>query len=70
MREARLRWTEHVLRKEEDEAAIIACELEIDGQRGRGRPKWRWENAAKADMEKGLLEKTQVTENNGELGPE
>ena len=53
MREARLEWTGgHVLQKEEEEAARIANELEIEGQRGRGRPKWRWEDVVKADTNK------------------
>ena len=56
MRKAILRWTEHVLRREEEEAARIARELETEGYRGRGRTKWRWEDVAKADMKKGLVE--------------
>ena len=56
MRESTLytEWTGYVLRKEEEEAARITFELEIEGQRVRGRPKWRWECVVKADMEKGL----------------
>ena len=55
MREARLRWTVYVFRREEEEAARVASELEIEGQRGSGRPKWKWKDVVKADMEKGLV---------------
>ena len=54
MKEAGLRWTEHVIRKEE-EAPRITYDLEIEGQRASGRSKWKWEDVqivVKADMEK------------------
>ena len=42
MRENRLRWLGHVLRREETEAVRLVKEMYVDGKRGRGRPKKRW----------------------------
>ncbi|KAK6734032.1 hypothetical protein RB195_017667 [Necator americanus] len=42
MKEARLRWFGHVLRREEDSVAKTALKLDVSGVRPRGRPKIRW----------------------------
>ena len=41
MRENRLRWLGHVLRREETEAVRLVREMHVVGKRGRGRPKKR-----------------------------
>ncbi|KAK6748663.1 hypothetical protein RB195_001338 [Necator americanus] len=51
MKEARLRWFGHVLRREEDSVAKkTALKLDVSGVRPRGRPKIRWLDYVKLDM--------------------
>ncbi|KAK6763276.1 hypothetical protein RB195_023837 [Necator americanus] len=50
MKEARLRWFGHVLRREEDSVAQIALKLDVSGVGPRGRPKIRWLDRMKLDM--------------------
>ncbi|KAK6749218.1 hypothetical protein RB195_001675 [Necator americanus] len=50
MKEARLRWFGHVLRREEDSVAKTALKLDVSGVRPRGRPKIRWLDHVKLDM--------------------
>ncbi|EYC25573.1 hypothetical protein Y032_0011g1280 [Ancylostoma ceylanicum] len=50
MREARLRWFGHVLRREGGSVAKTALTLEVKGVRPRGRPKTRWLDCVKTDM--------------------
>ncbi|KAK6746049.1 hypothetical protein RB195_012270 [Necator americanus] len=50
MKEARLRWFGHVLRREEDSVAKTALKLDVSGVRPRGRPKIRWLDRVKLDM--------------------
>ena len=51
MREQRLRSLGHVLRREEEEPARVAWDLEVDGARMRGRPKMRWRDRVRKDMD-------------------
>ena len=39
MREARLHWFGHMMRRDEEEAVSIVRELVVVGERGRGRPR-------------------------------
>ncbi|KAK6736323.1 hypothetical protein RB195_019166 [Necator americanus] len=50
MKEPRLRWFGHVLRREEDSVAKTALKLDVSGVRPRGRPKIRWLDRVKLDM--------------------
>ncbi|VDO24127.1 unnamed protein product [Heligmosomoides polygyrus] len=50
MREARLRWYDHVLRGEEDSVRKIGLELEVSGKRPRGPPKQRWSDTLHMNM--------------------
>eukprot|EP00102_Acyrthosiphon_pisum_P026090 XP_016663300.1 PREDICTED: uncharacterized protein LOC107884852 [Acyrthosiphon pisum] len=50
MRENRLRWLGHVLRREKTEAISVAKKMSVDGKRGRGRPKKRWFEVVEVDM--------------------
>ncbi|KAK6754463.1 hypothetical protein RB195_013455 [Necator americanus] len=50
MKEARLRWFGHVLRREEDSVAQTALKLDVSGVRPRGRPKIRWLDRVKLYM--------------------
>ena len=52
MRENRLRWLGHVLRREETEAVRLVREMHVVGKRGRGRPKKRWGDVMASDMRK------------------
>ena len=51
MREGRLRWYGHVVRSEEHSVARTAMHLDPDGRRPRGRPKKRWMDRIKEDMQ-------------------
>uniref|UniRef100_A0A914X4N9 Reverse transcriptase domain-containing protein n=1 Tax=Plectus sambesii TaxID=2011161 RepID=A0A914X4N9_9BILA len=51
MREGRLRWYGHVVRSDEHSVARTAMRLDPDGRRPRGRPKKRWMDRIKEDMQ-------------------
>ena len=51
VKEARLRWFGHVERMEEDCPARRVIGEEVPGRRGKGRPKKRWMDCIKEDME-------------------
>ena len=50
VREARLRWCRHLMRSEEGPIRSI-MELNIESNRGRGRPKKRWLDCVKEDLD-------------------
>ena len=55
IRESRLRWYRHVMRREEDHVRKRMLEMEPPGKRRRGRPARRYMDGIKEDMEmKGL----------------
>ena len=60
VREARLRWFGHVSRRDDGGAVKDIIGMEVGGSRRRGRPKRKWMDYVKKDMEiKGLsMEKT------------
>ena len=73
IREARWRWMGHVLRRGVDEPSRVALELEVEGNRGRGRPRRRWRECLKKDIEVRGLEETDEARRrgaDGQLGPE
>ena len=49
--ERRLTWYGHVERREEDHYLKRVVNMEIPGRRRRGRPKTRWKDCVKRDME-------------------
>ena len=51
MREGRLRWYEHVMRKDQEYVGRKMMEMELPGKRKRGRPKRRFLDVVKEDME-------------------
>ncbi|KIH47114.1 hypothetical protein ANCDUO_22830 [Ancylostoma duodenale] len=51
IREARLRWFGHVQRREGGSVAKTALNLDVKGIRTRGRPKTRWLDCVKFDMD-------------------
>ena len=56
---ARLRWYRHVKKREEDYVGKKMIEMAVPGIRKRGRPRRRWMDLVKEDMEKvGAWEKT------------
>lgn len=42
MRENRLRWFSHVLRRGDSEVVRVAMKINVEGKRWRGRSKKRW----------------------------
>jgi len=55
VQEKRLTWYGHVLRREEDYVGRRMMELQVQGSRGRGRPKRRWQDRVNEDLkEKGM----------------
>ena len=50
MSRGRLRWFEHVERKEVDDWARACRNLEVAGSRGRGRPRMTWRARLDGDM--------------------
>ena len=50
MRRGRLRWFEHVERKEVDDRVSACRNLEVAGNRGRGRPRMTWRARLDGDM--------------------
>ena len=57
VQERRLQWYGHVMRRDETYVGRRMMELEVQGRRGRGRPKRRWMDCMREDMrEKQLAE--------------
>ena len=52
LRNARLRWYEHVKRREEDYVGKRMMEMAVPGRRKRGRPRRRWMDLVREDMER------------------
>ena len=58
MREGRLRWYEHVMRKDQEHVRKRMIEMELPGKRKKGRLKRRFLDVVKKDMgEVGATEK-------------
>ena len=57
IQEGRLRWYGHLMRRDEDHVARHTMEMEIEGRRKRGRPRKRWRDCVKDDLQlKGISE--------------
>ena len=52
LRNARLRWYEHVKRREENYVGKTIMEMAVPGRRKRGRPRRRWMDLLREDMER------------------
>ncbi|VDO91084.1 unnamed protein product [Heligmosomoides polygyrus] len=50
MREQRLRWYGHILRRQEDHPTKLALNFEAPGKRLRGAPRKRWRDVIKRDL--------------------
>ncbi|VDP34785.1 unnamed protein product [Heligmosomoides polygyrus] len=50
MREQRLRWYGHILRRPEDHPTRLALDFEAPGKRSRGAPRKRWKAVIKRDL--------------------
>ena len=52
-----MRWYDHVLRKEDENVTVKALKFEVNGSRGRGRPKQTRKKQAENEMKKNGLVK-------------
>ena len=57
MRRSRLRWMDDVLRKKEDDWVRKSMKMEVEGSRGRERPRMTWEKVVERDMKARGLER-------------
>ena len=60
MREGRLRWYGHVMRRDQEYEGRKMMEMELPGKRKRGRPKRRFLDVVKEDMGEVGAKKTDV----------
>ena len=60
MREVRLRWYGHVMRRDQEYVGRRAIEMELPENRRRGRPKRRFLDVVKKDMEEVGAKETDV----------
>ena len=64
VQEARLRWYGHILRRDEEGVERRMMDMEVQGCRGRGRPKTRWKDCIAADVQEKQLDVEMVHKGN------
>src|SRR6218665_850401 len=68
VREARMRWFGHVMRREDGCCIKRIINAEVYGRRSRGRQKKRWRDKIQEDLKTMKLKKTLMIETSGEGG--
>ncbi|MEL7196585.1 MAG: reverse transcriptase family protein, partial [Bacteroidota bacterium] len=51
IQEGRLRWYGHLLRRDENHVGRYAMDMEVQGRRRRGRPRKRWRDCVREDLQ-------------------
>ena len=62
VRRSRLRWYGHVLRREEGAGIKKVLEFEVEGVRGRGRPKMGWKEQVQKDRVRAGLQGVEASD--------
>ena len=58
----RLRWLGHGLRKDDDDWVKKIMSFEVEGKRGRGRPRMTWSQVVERDMRECGLKREDATD--------
>ena len=68
MRQRRLEWFGHVIRRDETENIRVVAEIKMEGMRPRGRPKLRWKDTVRRDLKAwNIREEWALTGNHGKV---
>ena len=51
IQEGRLRWYGHLLRRDENHVGRYAMDMEVQGRRRRGKPRKRWRDCVREDLQ-------------------
>ena len=60
----RLQWYGHVRRRESEYVGLRTMEMEVTGRRKRGRPRLRWKDRLRVDMDERQMEEEQAMDRN------
>ena len=60
----RLQWYGHVRRRESEYVGLRTMEMEVTGRRKRGRPRLRWKDRLRVDMDERQMEEEQAMNRN------
>ena len=62
VQESRMKWYEHVLRREDADVGRRVMGMEVPGKKRRGRHKWRWLDSIRNDLSERELSRVDAQE--------